>query len=45
MDQAGGKSHPPDSVLALGRRSGRFPPLPYPPPRWTNGSAVGRVEQ
>ena len=44
-DQAGGVSHPPESVLALGRRSGRFPPLPYPPPRWRNGSRVGGLEQ
>jgi hypothetical protein len=26
----------PPSVLDLGRRSGRFPPLPYPPPRQVN---------
>ena len=30
------------SVLDLGRRSGRFPPLPYPPPRYVHfNKAVG----
>ena len=30
---AGMRGHPETSLLALGRRSGRSPPLPYPPPR------------
>ena len=39
-DQAGGVIHPPDSVLALGRRSGRFPPEPCLPPRRGNRKRV-----
>jgi len=31
-EKAGG-AKPPPSVLDLGRRSGRFPPEPYPPPK------------
>jgi len=40
-DQAGDWRHPPDSVLALGRRSGRFPPLPYPPPKRGHRKRIG----